>query len=88
MTLETVLDRFRDRLRDLQPIQREGRVVRGIGLTVEAIGLDLEIGDLCHIFPSLSEEGRLAAEVVGFHDERLVLVPLAELRGVRHGSRV
>jgi len=88
MTLETVLDRFRDRLRDLQPIQREGRVVRGIGLTVEAIGLDLQIGDLCHIFPSLSEEGRLAAEVVGFHDERLILVPLAELRGVRHGSRV
>lgn len=88
MTLESVLDRFRDRLRDLQPIRREGRVVRGIGLTVEAIGLDLEIGDLCHIFPSLAEEGRLAAEVVGFHDERLVLVPLAELRGVRHGSRV
>jgi flagellum-specific ATP synthase len=57
-------------------------------LTVEAIGLDLQIGDLCHIFPSLSEEGRLAAEVVGFHDERLILVPLAELRGVRHGSRV
>ncbi|WP_448575581.1 FliI/YscN family ATPase [Thermomicrobium sp.] len=88
MTFETVLDHFRDRLRDFQPIRREGRVVRGIGLTVEAIGLDLEIGDLCHIFPSLAEEGRLAAEVVGFHDERLVLVPLAELRGVRHGSRV
>ncbi|MDW7982644.1 MAG: FliI/YscN family ATPase [Thermomicrobium sp.] len=88
MNPETVLDRFRRRMASLQPIRREGRVVRGIGLTVEAIGLDLEIGDLCHIFPSFAEEGRLAAEVVGFHDERLVLVPLAELRGVRHGSRV
>ena len=87
MRSEELLERFRERLRSVEPIRREGRVVRGIGLTVEAIGLDLEIGDLCHIFPSFAEEGRLAAEVVGFHDERLVLVPLAELRGVRHGSR-
>ncbi|GBD20936.1 Flagellum-specific ATP synthase [bacterium HR28] len=88
MSPEALLERFRQRVRAVQPIRREGRVVRGIGLTVEAIGLDLEIGDLCHIFPTFAEEGRLAAEVVGFHDERLVLVPLAELRGVRHGSRV
>ncbi len=88
MTSEQLLQRWRERLRGFEPIRREGRVVRGIGLTVEAIGLDLEIGDLCHIFPSLAPEGRLAAEVVGFRDERLVLVPLAELRGVRHGSRV
>ncbi|MCM8746456.1 FliI/YscN family ATPase [Thermomicrobium sp. CFH 73360] len=88
MSPEALLERFRQRVRTVQPIRREGRVVRGIGLTVEAIGLDLEIGDLCHIFPTFAEEGRLAAEVVGFHDERLVLVPLAELRGVRHGSRV
>jgi FliI/YscN family ATPase len=76
------------RLQELKPMRREGRVVRGIGLTVEAVGLDLEIGDLCHIFPTYAEEGRLAAEVVGFHNERLILIPLAELRGVRHGSRV
>ncbi len=88
MNSEQVLERFQSRLRRLRPVRREGRGVRGIGLTVEAIGLDLEIGDLCHIFPDFSEEGRLAAEVVGFRDERLVLVPLAELRGVRHGSRV
>jgi FliI/YscN family ATPase len=82
------VDTLLARLRTLDPISRAGRVVRGIGLTVEATGLDLEIGDLCHIFPSLAEEGRLAAEVVGFHNERLILIPLAELRGVRHGSRV
>jgi FliI/YscN family ATPase len=63
-------------------------VVQGIGLTIEALGLDLEIGDICHIFPTLGEEGRITAEVVGFREERLVLVPLAELRGVRPGSRV
>lgn len=88
MSSHEMLDRWLARLAAFQPLRREGRVVRGIGLTVEAVGLDLEIGDLCHIFPNFSEEGRLAAEVVGFRDERLVLVPLAELRGVRHGSRV
>jgi flagellum-specific ATP synthase len=62
--------------------------VQGIGLTVEAQGLELEIGDICHIFPSLSEQGRITAEVVGFREDRLVLVPLGELRGVRAGSRV
>lgn len=76
------------RLSTLTPIRREGRVVQGIGLTIEAQGLDLEIGDICHIFPSLGEENRLTAEVVGFREDRLVLVPLADLRGVRPGSRV
>ncbi|MBX5446289.1 MAG: FliI/YscN family ATPase [Sphaerobacter sp.] len=76
------------RLATISPIRREGRVVQGIGLTIEAQGLELEIGDICHIYPSRSEEGRITAEVVGFRDDRLVLVPLAELRGVRSGSRV
>jgi FliI/YscN family ATPase len=79
---------FIDRLGRLTPIGREGRVVQGIGLTIEALGLDLEIGDICHIFPTLGETGRITAEVVGFREDRLVLVPLAELRGVRPGSRV
>ncbi len=79
---------FRDKLDELIPVRREGRVVQGIGLTIEAEGLELEIGDICNIFPSLGEEGRITAEVVGFRDERLVLVPLADLRGVRPGSRV
>lgn len=79
---------FRNKLDEMIPVRREGRVVQGIGLTIEAEGLELEIGDICHIFPSLGGEGRITAEVVGFRDERLVLVPLAELRGVRPGSRV
>ncbi|MDI3341739.1 MAG: FliI/YscN family ATPase [Sphaerobacter sp.] len=81
-------ERMLRRLATLTPIRREGRVVQGIGLTIEAQGLHLQIGDICEIFPSLSEEGRITAEVVGFRDDRLVLVPLAELRGVRPGSRV
>ena len=32
------------RLATISPIRREGRVVQGIGLTIEAQGLELEIG--------------------------------------------
>jgi flagellum-specific ATP synthase len=82
------LQLFTSRMERLTPFAREGRVVQGIGLTIEAQGLDLEIGDICHIFPSFGEQGRITAEVVGFREDRLVLVPLGELRGVRAGSRV
>ena len=69
------------------PIMRPvGEVVRVVGTTVEAAGLSLRLGSICWI--DLEGGGMVSAEVVGFRDGRLTLVPFGELGGVRPGSGV
>ena len=62
-----------------------GQLVRVVGLTLEASGCRAPVGSLCSIE---TIEGELIAEVVGFDDELLYLMPVDELRGVLPGARV
>lgn len=66
--------------------QPSGEVVRVVGTTVEASGLALQLGSICWI--DLEPEGMVSAEVVGFRDGRVTLVPFGDLGGVRPGSAV
>ncbi len=53
---------------------------------MEAIGLKLAVGNNCTIF--LSNGNNVSAEVVGFSDERLYLMPTNEIYGLTPGARV
>ncbi|MBS1714734.1 MAG: FliI/YscN family ATPase [Armatimonadetes bacterium] len=64
-----------------------GRVSQVVGLVVESDGPSAKIGDLCFIEPD-KEAGPVACEVVGFRGERVLLMPLGEMTGVRSGSLV
>lgn len=66
---------------------RCGRVTQVIGLTIEAQGLHAQIGQLCYI---VSEDGltETPAEVMGFKDNRTLLMPLGEMRGIGPGNAV
>ena len=50
----------------------EGRLIRMVGLTLEAIGCQAAVGDRCDIVNSHGD--RIEAEVVGFSGERLYLM--------------
>src|SRR5262249_13617499 len=63
-----------------------GRVTRVIGQVGEAASLPVAVGELCRIEHD-DEEGILA-QVVGFHERGVLLMPLGELEGVHPGSRV
>jgi FliI/YscN family ATPase len=63
-----------------------GEVVRVVGTTLEAAGINVQLGSLCWI--EREPEGMVTAEVVGFRDGRVTLVPFGELNGVRLGSVV
>lgn len=56
-----------------------------MGLTLEAVGLNVMVGDRCQI-----EDGRsqLEAEVVGFDDDKVYLMPVQPMRGLRAGATV
>jgi len=90
------LGRWRERLdstarRSAQavPLRACGRITRAAGLVLEATGLRLPIGANCLIeLPGMSSTAHAEAEVVGFHGDRLYLMPTGELSGLTPGARV
>ncbi|RXJ72918.1 flagellum-specific ATP synthase FliI [Veronia nyctiphanis] len=62
-----------------------GRLVRVVGLTLEAIGCRASVGSLCRVE---TLHGDIEAEVVGFSGETLFLMPSEQLTGVLPGARV
>jgi len=81
------LTKYKTVLRDLKPILCQGRVEQVIGLTVEVAGLNAQMGELCHVLPN-SGRPPIAAEVVGFRQDRTLLMPLADMQGVQPGTPV
>jgi flagellum-specific ATP synthase len=80
-------NRLASRIGDLPRIYRMGRVTRVVGLVIEAAGLDVGLSELCRI-TSLSEEKSVLAEVVGFHERGVLLMPLGDIDGLHPGSSV
>ncbi|MBW2148381.1 MAG: flagellar protein export ATPase FliI [Deltaproteobacteria bacterium] len=74
-------------LENLPPVMIQGKVTRVVGLVIEGHGPGASIGSLCRIYP---QEGSasIMAEVVGFKDERILLMPLGEVHGIRPGSTI
>ena len=64
-----------------------GRVDQVIGLVIESEGPIAAVGEVCRIC-SARHDGTTLAEVVGFRNQRLLLMPLGELRGIHPGSEV
>ena len=64
-----------------------GKIVKIVGLTIESIGPDANINDLC-IITTLGKKHQVYAEVVGFRSNRLLLMPLGNIEGVGVGSMV
>ena len=62
-----------------------GRLVRVVGLTLEATGCSAAIGQACLVE---SARGEILAEVVGFAQERVFLMPQEEIEGVVPGAKV
>ena len=66
-------------LMDRQYYKSYGKVVKVVGLTIESVGPKARMGDLCKIYPNEKEEEYVIAEVVGFQDSRLILMPVDAL---------
>lgn len=63
-----------------------GKVVKVVGLTIESVGPEARLNDLCKIY--LEETQYVIAEVVGFHDSHLILMPFEDVEGVGVGCIV
>jgi len=69
-------------------IEARGRVVKVIGLVIESEGPVASLGEVCRIRCGSGSKAATLAEVVGFRDNHVLLMPLGELSGIRPGSEV
>ncbi|MGD0210723.1 MAG: flagellar protein export ATPase FliI [Desulfomonilia bacterium] len=72
-------------LRETDPIQVRGKVTNIVGLVVEGHGPGSAMGGMCEIY-SKARKNSIMAEVVGFRDKRVLLMPLGDLSGIGPGS--
>ncbi len=75
------------RLRERSYVKKYGKVVKVVGLTVESLGPEAKLGDVCTI-SSADESRQIRAEVVGFRDNRILLTPYEEVSGIGIGDIV
>lgn len=68
-------------------VEEKGKVTKIVGLTVESVGPDASINDVC-LISSRDGAVKVRAEVIGFRDERLLLMPYEDITGIGVGSMV
>ncbi|WP_243386859.1 flagellar protein export ATPase FliI [Bacillus kexueae] len=71
---------------EIDRFKRYGKIHKVVGLTVESIGPESSIGDLCYIHTKNGD--KIPAEVVGFKGENIILMPFTSIKQVAPGSIV
>ncbi len=87
MTAIINLEKYHQILRSANPIRVNGTVREIIGLVVYGIGPSASIGDICRIFPTGAADP-LTAEVVGFKDGWVLMMPLESIQGLSPGCMI
>jgi flagellum-specific ATP synthase len=87
VSTSTRLARYLPILEDIEPIKAKGFVEQVVGLIIQGRGPAASIGDMCDIYPRFSCAS-IKAEVVGFKDQYVLLMPLGDMRGVHPGSMI
>ncbi len=80
-------EKYSSLLQNMDSLSYSGKVHMIAGLTVESNGPAVKIGEMCNIF-SLKGDSSIQAEVVGFREKNILLMPYGDLAGVGPGSRV
>ncbi len=80
-------DIYAERINRARTIKHFGKVTQVVGLVIESAGPSVSIGRLCTI--ENREDGtKIKAEVVGFRDDRILLMPLGPITGITPGAIV
>jgi len=81
------LEKYAETAEKSRTLWQDGKVIEVIGLVIASTGPATSIGELCRIYPHPDAEPVLA-EVVGFRENKVLLMPLGELSGINPGSIV
>jgi flagellum-specific ATP synthase len=81
-----LLHKCRELVAATDPLMLAGKLTRVTGLVLEASGLRLAVGSCCRVL--LPHGNSVEAEVVGFSEDRLFLMPINDVHGVTPGALV
>ena len=81
------LDKYQ-KLKQKNYFKKLGRVVNVVGLTIESAGPDATLGDICCIYTEEDKSSSIMAEVVGFKDNKTLLMPFEVTNGIGLGCLV
>lgn len=77
-----------EQIDQLDTFKRYGRVKKVVGLMIESQGPESSIGDVCYIHVGHKQKRKIQAEVVGFKDENIILMPYTSVNDIAPGSIV
>src|SRR5512145_2371392 len=81
------LSRYETILNRIHSIRINGKVIKIIGLMVQGNGPAASIGEVCGIVP-VNSDTPVEAEVVGFKNGRVLLMPLESIQGLGPGCKI
>jgi len=87
MEVDTMFGEYYTMVKHTDTIRTYGKVSEIGGLLVEGYDAGSSIGEMCRIYPN-GNDYSIEAEVVGFRNSRVLLMPIENLQGVGPGSRI
>ena len=81
------LSTYARRVDESTPLVTSGKITDIVGLTIEASGPPMQVGDLCYV-ESPRSATPIPVEVVGFRKEKILLMPLGTMKGIGPGCHV
>lgn len=80
-------DKYLNVISSIESMKVAGKITQIVGLVIESQGPSVNLGDLCYICPR-NEGAVIPAEVVGFRQNRVLLMPIGEMQGIGPGCEV
>ncbi len=85
--LSDKIAQFKNLISNVDSMEMSGTVSKVVGITIESNGPMVKMGDVCKIYPHSGNETVLA-EVVGFKDRKVLLMPFGDVAGIGTGNKV
>lgn len=78
---------YHNKLSRLELVRLTGKIVSVAGLIIESKGPSASVGEFCHVYPT-GACTPVPAEVVGFKDDRILLMPIGDMESISPASKV
>ena len=83
MSEQVNIQKFIDAVDECKPIKLTGKVTQIVGLVIESQGPPVSVGELCYVHSKTEGVPPVPAEVVGFREGAVMLMPVTQtLKGL------
>jgi flagellum-specific ATP synthase len=81
-------DYLASKINSIDTLKVNGKVTHVIGLLIESLGPSAKVGEVCQIFPKNLQGEPILSEIVGFKENKVLLMPFSEVHNIAPGCEV